>query len=122
MINFEKLNKSFKYALEGLSYSIKDNQNIKIHLIVGIFVLIFSLLLGLSKYEIFSISLLIILVISAEMINTAIEEVVNLLVNEHRQEAKIAKDVGAGMVLLVSLFALIIGLFIFIPHIILLFQ
>ena len=121
MINFSKLNNSFKYALEGLTYSIKDNQNIKIHLILGIFVLIFSLILGLSKYEIFSVSLLIVLVISAEMINTSIEEVVNLLVNEHRKEAKIAKDVGAGMVLLISIFAFVVGLFIFIPHIILLF-
>ncbi|HYM64956.1 MAG TPA: diacylglycerol kinase family protein [Candidatus Sulfotelmatobacter sp.] len=122
MINLEKLNNSFKYALEGLKYSIRDNQNIKIHLILAIFVLIFSLLLGLTKYEIFSVSLLIILVISAEMINTAIEEVVDLLVNEHRKEAKVAKDVGAGMVLLVSVFAGVVGFFIFIPHIILLFQ
>ena len=121
MINFEKLNNSFKYALEGLTYSIRDNQNIKIHLILGIFVLVLSLILGLSKYEIFSVSLLIVLVISAEMINTSIEEVVNLLVNEHRKEAKIAKDVGAGMVLLISIFAFVVGLFIFIPHIILLF-
>ncbi len=121
MINFEKLKNSFKYAREGLTYSIKDNQNIKIHLIIGIFVLVLSLLLGLSKYEIFSVSLLIVLVISAEMINTSIEEVVNLLVNEHRKEAKTAKDVGAGMVLLISIFAFVVGLFIFIPHIILLF-
>ena len=121
MINFEKLNKSFKYALEGLSFSIKENQNIKIHLIAAVFVLIFALFLGLSKYEIFSVSVLIVLVLSAEMINSSIEEVVNLLVNEHRTEAKIAKDVSAGMVLFVSLFALIVGLFIFIPHIIFLF-
>ena len=121
MINFSKLNNSFKYAWEGLTYSIRDNQNIKIHLILGVFVLVLSLILGLSKYEIFSVSLLIVLVISAEMINTSIEEVVNLLVNEHRKEAKIAKDVGAGMVLLISIFAFVVGLFIFIPHIILLF-
>ena len=122
MLNLNKLTNSFKFAFEGLSLSIKENQNIKIHLILGIFVLIFALLLGLSKYEIFSVMLLVVFVISAEMVNTAIEEVVNLLVNEHRKEAKIAKDVSAGMVLLISLFALAVGFFIFIPHIILLFQ
>lgn len=122
MLSLNKLNNSFKFALEGLSLSVKENQNIKIHLILGILVLIFALLLGLSKYEIFSVMLLVVFVISAEMINTAIEEVVNLLVNEHRREAKIAKDVSAGMVLLVSLFALVVGFFIFIPYIILLFQ
>lgn len=121
MVSFKKLNDSFKFAFEGLSYSIKDNQNIKLHLIFGVLVLIFGLLLGLTRYELFGVGLLIVLVISAEMINTAIEEVVDLLVNEHKKEAKTAKDVSAGMVLLISLFASIVGLFIFIPHIVLLF-
>ena len=118
MISFIKLRKSFGYALQGLSFSFKENQNIKIHIIVGIVVLILGVVLGLTKYEMFSVSLLIVLVISAEMINSAIEEVVNLLIDEHNEHAKIAKDVGAGMVLLISIFAVIVGLFIFLPHII----
>lgn len=122
MLNLSKLHNSFRFALEGISYSVNENQNIKIHLIIAIFVLIFALLLGLTRYEFFGIGVLIVLVISAEMINSTIEEVVNLLVNEHRKEAKIAKDVSAGMVLVVSLFALIVGFFIFIPHIINLFK
>ncbi len=122
MINFPKLNRSFKYAWEGITYSFKYNQNIKIHLIVAVVVLAFGLILGLTKYEMFSTALLIILVISAEMVNTSIEEVVDLLVDEHNEHAKIAKDVGAGMVLLISIFAVIIGLFIFLPHILILFS
>ena len=122
MFNFEKLKKSFGYAFNGLSYSFRENQNIKIHIIAAIVVLIFGLLLGLTKYEMFSVGLLIVLVISAEMINSAIEEVVNLLVNEHREEAKIAKDVGAGMVLLIAGFAAVVGFFMFLPHILTLFQ
>ena len=122
MINFGKLRKSFGYALQGLSYSFKENQNIKIHIIVAIIVLIFGIFVGLTKYEMFSVSLLIVLVISAEMINSAIEEVVNLLVNEHRVEAKIAKDVGAGMVLLIAIFAVVVGIFIFLPHLLTLFS
>ncbi|MCL4415720.1 MAG: diacylglycerol kinase family protein [Actinobacteria bacterium] len=117
-----RFNNSFKFALMGISHSVNENQNIKIHFIIAIFVLIFALLLGLTRYEFFGIGILIVLVISAEMINSAIEEVVNLLVSEHRKEAKIAKDVSAGMVLLVSTFALIVGLFIFIPHILSLFN
>lgn len=65
---------------------------------------------------------MIALVICAEMINTAIEEVVNLLVNEHRKEAKIAKDVSAGMVLVTATMAFVIGLIIFVPHVLLLFK
>lgn len=121
MFDLNKLKKSFSYAYQGLSYSFRENQNIRIHIIAGILVLFFGLLLGLTKYEMFSVGLLIVLVISAEMINSAIEEVVNLLVNVHRQEAKIAKDVGAGMVLLIAIFASIVGLFIFIPHLLTLF-
>lgn len=120
MFNLTKFNNSFKYALEGLSFVIKENQNIKIHIIIAILVLIFGLILGLTRYEIFGVSVLIVLVISAEMINSSIEEVVNLLVNEHRKEAKIAKDVSAGMVLFISVFAVIVGFFIFIPHLVLL--
>lgn len=117
MIDFSKLRKSFGYALMGLSYSLKENQNIQIHIIIGILVLLLGIFLGLTRYELFAVGLLVVLVMSAEMINTAIEEVVDLLVNEHRLEAKIAKDVSAGMVLLVSIFAFIVGLFIFLPHI-----
>lgn len=117
MFSLNKLYKSFKYALEGISISVNENQNIKIHIIIAIFVIIFALILGLTRYEFFAVGILIVLVISAEMINSAIEEVINLLVNEHRKEAKIAKDVSAGMVLLISIFALVVGLFVFVPHI-----
>ena len=122
MFSVGRLINSFKYALEGLSYSFKYNQNIKIHIIIAFVVILVGLFLGLSKIELLTIAIMIVLVISSEMINTAIEEVINLLVNEHRQEAKIAKDVSAGMVLLVSVFALIVGFFVFLPHLIDLFR
>ncbi len=122
MLNFRKLIKSFGYAFEGLFYSFKFNQNIKIHILAAIFVVLAGLFLKLTRYEMLGVGFLIVLVISAEMINTSIEEVINLLVNEHRLEAKIAKDVSAGMVLLVAIFAAIVGIFIFLPHILSLFK
>lgn len=122
MLNIAKLIKSFGYAIEGLRYSFKNNQNIKIHIVVAVLVLIAGFLLKLDRSEFFDVCVLIVLVISSEMINTSIEEVINLLVNEHRIEAKVAKDVSAGMVLLVSVFAAVVGLFIFLPHIISLFR
>lgn len=117
MLSFRKLIKSFGYAIEGLLYSFKFNQNIKIHILVAILVVLAGLILKLTRYEMLGVGFLIVLVISAEMINTSIEEVINLLVNEHRLEAKTAKDVSAGMVLLVAIFAVIVGIFIFAPHI-----
>lgn len=122
MLNFRKLFKSFGYALEGLHYSFKYNQNIKIHILAAFLAIILGLILGLTRYELFGVGVLIVMVISAEMINTCIEEVINLLINEHRLEAKIAKDVSAGMVLLVAIFAAIVGIFIFAPHILILFR
>jgi len=121
MLNISKLIKSFGYAFEGIYYSFKNNQNIKIHILAAIVVLVLGLLLKLNEFEFFAVGVLIILVISAEMINTSIEEVINLLVNEHRLEAKTAKDVSAGMVLLVAIFAAVVGVFIFVPHFLTLF-
>jgi len=121
MFNLKRLINSFKYALEGISYSFKFNQNIRIHLVITLFLIIFSFVLNFSRIEVLTVAIMVVLVISAEMINSSIEEVVNLLVQEHRKEAKIAKDVSAGMVLVVSAFALVVGLFIFIPHIFKLF-
>ena len=121
MINLKTLVNSFRYASKGISYSFKENQNIKIHITLGVLVILFGLLLGFTRYELFAVSLLSIFVISAEMINSAIEEVVDLLVDEHNEHARIAKDVSAGMVLIIAIFAIIIGFFVFIPHIISLF-
>lgn len=121
MFNLSKFMDSFKYAFNGIAYSVKNNQNIKVHIVVALVVLTVGFLVGLTRYETFAVALLIVLVISAEMINSSIEEVVDLLVNEHRKEAKNAKDVSAGMVLIIALFALVVGIFIFLPHILSLF-
>lgn len=112
-----KIFKSFGFAINGILTALKLNLNLKIHLIVAVLVIIAAVLLNLSYIEFILVLILISLVFSAEMINTALEEVVNLLVNEHRIEAKIAKDVSAGMVLLVSVTAFISGIIIFLPHI-----
>lgn len=121
MFDLNRLLNSFKYASEGISYAVKHNQNIKFHLIAGFVVLATGFLVGLTRYETFGVGVLIVLVISAEMINSAIEEVVDLLVKEHSKEAKIAKDVSAGMVLMIAIFAAVVGIFIFLPHILALF-
>lgn len=122
MLNIAKLMKSFGYAIEGLRYSFKNNQNIKIHILAAIVVLIAGFFLKLDRSEFFDVFILIVLVISSEMINTSIEEVINLLVNEHRLEAKVAKDVSAGMVLLVAMSSAVVGVLIFLPHITNLFK
>lgn len=117
MVDIKKLFKSFGYAFEGISSALKYNQNLRIHFLAAVLVILAGFVLKVSPYEMSILALVILLVLCAEMINTAIEEVVDLLVNEHRKEAKIAKDVSAGMVLLTAIGAVIIGIMIFLPHI-----
>jgi diacylglycerol kinase len=113
---------SFKFAFEGLFYAIKNNRNLKIHLVAGLIVILASIYFHVSSFEKEILGILILLVILSEMINTSIEEMVNLITNEHRKEAKIAKDVGAGMILVAALGAAVIGLIIFIPYILKIFH
>src|SRR5256885_13291948 len=113
----KKLIKSFKYALEGINYALNHDQNLIIHFIVATFVIILSFIFDISPFEQGILGLTILFVIATEMINSAIEKMVDLITKEHRQEAKIAKDISAGMVLLTALGAMVVGILIFLPHV-----
>lgn len=121
MIKHRPLIKSFGYALEGIKFAIKSNQNIRVEIIVAFLVIAASLFFRINAFEMGILGVMILLVLSAEMINTSLEEMTNLITNEHRKEAKISKDVAAGMVLVVSSGSLIVGILIFLPHVLRLF-
>jgi diacylglycerol kinase len=109
--------KSVTLAIEGIRHAIDENRNIRIHFIIAAFIIIAGVFLGLNKFEIIIIFVMTSFVISSEMINTSIEEMTNLITREHRKEAKIAKDVAAGMVLVASACAAVVGFIIFLPYI-----
>ena len=113
---------SFKYAFMGIYYALKFNRNVRIHFVAAILVIIASIIFKVNAFEMGILGVMILLVICTEMINTAIEEMVNLLINEHRQEAKIAKDVSAGMVLLTAIGSLIVGFLVFTPYVLKFFK
>ncbi|HVZ67217.1 MAG TPA: diacylglycerol kinase family protein [Patescibacteria group bacterium] len=113
-----KLEHSFGYAFEGIAHAFKENRNIRIHSVLGFLAIVMALLLHLVYLDFLMILLVTILVIAAEMINTSIEEMTDLITTEHRKEAKIAKDVAAGMVLITAFGALVVGVVIFLPYII----
>ena len=117
----KKLIKSFKYAVEGIFTGIKKEQNMKIHIVIMILVIIFGILLKISKIEWIICIALFGLVISMELINTAIENAVDLITKEKNEQAKIAKDVAAGAVLVSAMASAIIGLMIFVPKILAIF-
>lgn len=108
---------SFKYAFEGIWHALRTNRNLRIDFIIALLVIILSLILQINPYEKGVLGITILLVICSEMINTSLEEMVNLITNEHRKEAKIAKDVAAGMVLIAAIGSVIVGIFIFTPYI-----
>ena len=116
MIEHRPLAKSFLYAFEGVYYALKHNQNLRLHFLIAALVVFVSLLLKVGPFEMAILGVMIVLVISTEMINASIEQMVNLIVTEHRKEAKIAKDVAAGMVLVTSIGSVIVGLLILVPY------
>lgn len=113
----KKLLKSFKYAFEGIFTGIKEEQNMKVHIVIMILVIIFGIMLKISTIEWIICIVLFGLVISMELINTAIENTVDLVTKEKNEQAKIAKDVASGAVLVSAIASTIIGLIIFIPKI-----
>ena len=117
MFNLKRFLKSFHYATEGIHYALMHDQNLVVHFIIACAVILLSIVLDVTPFEMGILGVTILVVISTEMINSAIEKMVDLITKEHRAEAKIAKDVSAGMVLLTSIGAIIIGFLIFLPHV-----
>lgn len=116
-MNLTQFIRSFVFASEGVLHALRFDQNLRIHFVVAFIVILASIYFHVSPFEMGILGVMIVLVITTEMVNTAIEQMVNLIVQEHRKEAKIAKDVSAGMVLISALGSIIVGILIFVPYI-----
>ena len=111
----DPLKKSFGYAFEGISTCIKKERNMKIHCTVAVLVVVAGAILGLSVLEWCICLILFGLVMALELVNTAVEAVVDLVTEERKPLAKIAKDAAAGAVLIAAIMAAIAGSIIFVP-------
>lgn len=109
--------KSFKYAFQGIFRTIKNERNIKVHILAVIAVILMGITYNISIIEWIVCVILFGLVISSELINTAIEHTVNLITNEENRLAKYAKDAAAGAVLVNAIISVIIAGFIWMPKI-----
>lgn len=116
----QSVHKSFGYAFAGIFQAVRESRNFRLQIYIGAGAILAGKILGITHFEMLIVFMMTLLVLSAEMINSSLEEMTNLITTEHRQEAKIAKDVAAGMVLIVSFGAVILGIYIFLPYIILL--
>jgi diacylglycerol kinase (ATP) len=107
---------SFRYAIAGIRYLLWTQRNAKIHTAIALVAVALALLLRIDRGEWLVLILTIALVLGAEGVNTAVEAAVDLASPGYHPLAKIAKDVAAGMVLLIAIAAVIVGLIIFLPH------
>ena len=108
---------SFKYAFTGIRSAIKSERNMKIHISIMILVILLGIGLKISLIEWILCFICFAMVISGELFNTAIEITVDLAMPKKNEQAKRAKDIAAGGVLICALFSAFIGICIFLPKI-----
>lgn len=107
------LAKSFSYAFRGFRFAVDNERNMRIHLSMTVLVTEFAVIYRLKIVEFVILLILFGLVITAEMINTAIEALVNLNTKGYDTLARIAKDVAAGAVLVLAVTSAIVGILLF---------
>ncbi|MCX6792249.1 MAG: diacylglycerol kinase family protein [Candidatus Gottesmanbacteria bacterium] len=107
---------SFKNAFAGLAWAIRTQPNFRIHLALSAIALGLSAYFRITRTEWAIIIFTIVLGLTAECMNTAIESMTDLITTEWRAEAKIAKDVAAGMMLTTAAGAVIVAIFVFAPY------
>jgi len=112
----------FKYAFSGLWYALRTQRNARVHVGIAILAILLGIVLHISAVEFALVFVAITGVFIAEMFNTVIELCIDLASPDYHPLAKIAKDVAAGAVLLSAMLSIVIGLFVFVPHLLKLFH
>ncbi|WP_066367859.1 diacylglycerol kinase family protein [Neobacillus fumarioli] len=114
--------KAFSFAIAGILSAIKTERNLRFHLVCSCLVLFLSYFFSISRTEWVLILLLIGGMIALELLNTAVERVVDLVTLDDHPLAKQAKDLAAGAVLVYAVLSVIAGMFIFLPYVIKFFE
>lgn len=109
----QSLAQAFKNAIAGVTHCALYERNMKIHITAAVLVGVMAWWLELNLYEVFILVLTVVSVLVAEMMNTVVEAIVDLVSPEIHPLAKIAKDVAAGVVLLIAATSLFIGYLLF---------
>ncbi|MDA8082424.1 MAG: diacylglycerol kinase [Nitrospiraceae bacterium] len=114
--------KSANNAIEGILHGAKTQRHLRYHFYSAASVLLLSYVLGITRTEFIVITLAVIIVLSAEMLNSAIEAVVDLMSPDFSEKARIAKDIAAGAVLISAFGAALLGYIILFPYLKLFFS
>lgn len=108
-----RLFESFNYAIEGFLYVLKTQRNMRLHFLAGIIVLLLGLYYNFTKMELILLLFTICFVFLAEMFNTGVELVIDLITDEFHPLARIIKDIAAGSVLVAAINAVFVGYLLF---------
>jgi diacylglycerol kinase (ATP) len=104
---------SFNYAFEGIIHVLRTQRNLRIHFLIAIGVIVAAVLLGVQRLELIALLLSIAFVLVAEMINSAVEGAIDVSTTSFDPNAKLAKDIAAGAVLIAAVTALAVGYLVF---------
>jgi diacylglycerol kinase (ATP) len=118
----KKLIRSFGYAFKGVAHAAATQLNFRVHLVASVLAIFLGYFLGISVNEWQWIILCIAIVLMAELFNTAIEMLTDLVSPEYNKIAGHVKDMGAGAVVIAAIFALVTGIIIFLPKLLLLIK
>jgi len=116
MQNMRTHKDSLRDAIAGIFWAVKTQPNFRVHLILSVLAIALGWFLGITSSEMAIIIFTILLGLTVEMLNTSVEAMTDLITTEYREDAKIAKDVAAGMMLLTAIGAIGVAIFIFIPY------
>lgn len=105
--------RSFNYAVSGIILALKTEKHMRIHYGLAIFIILLSLFFDFSRTEFLLLLFAVSLVLITEMINTAIERVVDLITKDYHALARLAKDISAGAVLIATINSVIVGYLLF---------
>lgn len=117
LLNIPRLARSFRYALRGFWYVFRQEQNVRLHLLASLAVIILMIYFQVSLWQAVILILVIVLVLILELINTIFERMTDMLRPRLHYYVEVIKDVMAAAVLVASIGAIIVGILIFAPYI-----
>lgn len=111
-----KVISSFGCAIAGVMWLVKTQRNAQIHVVAAFVVTVLGLWLGINRIEWCMIVVVAGLVVAAEALNTAVEHLADRITTQTDEHIRRAKDVAAGAVLVAAMAAVVVGLLVFVPH------
>jgi len=117
MVEIKVLINSFKYAIKGITFVFRNEQNFRIQVFISLIVVLAMIIFGIKRSEAIVVCLVIFLILILELLNSALEKFVDIIKPRLHIQAEVVKDIMAAMVFFASFGSVIIGIIIFWPYV-----